>query len=126
MKDAQKKTEKGVDYLREQIDYLARLQEHELVIQESEILHHNNSEQETSALQKIIQELREKIDPDLLARYDKLRRRHSDSPALVNEIKGVCTGCWLNVPIGDLRSMRNGNQPWVCPNCAKILRLQPE
>ena len=106
--------------MRQQIAALAELQELELVVEESDILHRQDAEPQIVEVRQKIEELRARIDPETLTRYDRLR---DQGPAVVSEVKGLCTGCRLNVPKGDLQRMRNGNMPWLCPNCSKFILL---
>ena len=104
------------------IQSLLRLQELELILGESKILHQNQDSQPTelAAIEKQISAFRKEIKPDLLRRYDMLRK---NGLGVVKESAGVCTGCHLNVPVGDLNRMRHGQIPWVCPNCSRFLYL---
>ncbi len=106
--------------MRRQILLLSELQELELIIEESSILHQRNSSEKHDELKNKIAGIRKIIEPDLLERYDRMRQR---GPAIVNESGGICTGCRLNVPRGDIQRMNNGSIPWICPNCSKFLLL---
>jgi len=113
---------KGSDYLevRKTIQSLLHLQELELVLAESSILHQNQATPPLglAAIQHKIQDYRSNIREDYLRRYDMLRK---NGLGVVKEAAGVCTGCHLNVPVGDLNRMRHCQIPWVCPNCARFL-----
>ena len=102
------------------VTQLVELQELEITLTESAILHKNNSHDGVESLRQEVTELRECIPRDMLARYDKLRTR---GLAVAKEEKGTCNGCRLNIPKGDLNRMRNGTIDWVCPNCGRFLLL---
>ncbi len=105
---------------RREVALLAQLQEIELVIEESNILHPENSERRLESLRLQRQELRRNLPSAWLERYDKLREQGAP---VVKEASGICTGCRLRVPQGDLQRMRNGSAPWLCPNCSRFILL---
>lgn len=104
----------------QRIFLLAELQELELIIEESAIIHRNDSNSSISELRGKAAGIRAKLPADILERYDRLRR---NGPAVVSEVDGICTGCRLNVPKGDLQRMQNGSIPPICPNCYKFILL---
>lgn len=106
--------------MRKIVESLLTLQEQELVLTESRILHQGQKDADLARLETRIRAARERVLPEHLRRYDVLRR---NGLGVVRESAGVCTGCHLNVPVGDLNRMRRGQMPWVCPNCARFLVL---
>ena len=101
---------------------LYELQELELVLAETRILHQEApNTPDTGAVEAKIARSRAKISHEHLRRYDLLRRKHP--LAVVRERSGSCSGCNLNVPQGDLNRMRRGEMDWVCPNCARFILL---
>ena len=96
------------------------MQELELVLAESEILHRTEPAVDVARVNKQIHAVRQKIDDEHLRRYDMLRR---NGLGVVWAATGVCSGCHLNVPQGDLNRMRRGQMPWACPNCARFIML---
>jgi predicted nucleic acid-binding Zn-ribbon protein len=106
--------------MRNIVEKLMEMQELELVVHESEILHKSQEEAGTKALRKQIDDIAAEIPPEPLQRYRKLR---SAGLAVVDEEGGICLGCRLNIPRGDLNRMRTGKAPWMCPNCSKFLLL---
>ena len=107
--------------MREVLDRLLELQELELVVGESTILHGGKQEAKASRVRKRIEALRREIDPAVLRRYDQVRGR--GIAAVSREIEGVCNACRLNVPRGDLNRMQRGAMEWMCPNCGRFLYL---
>ena len=95
-----------------------KLQELELVLTESRILHSGDAPESVAALEREVETCRHAIDRAYLKRYDLLRR---NGLGVTREIGGVCGGCRLNVNIGDLSRMRRGEMPWSCPNCGRFL-----
>ncbi len=102
------------------VSALLELQELEIILKESDILHRGKKPKEFDALEVRVNKLRDSIPASELRRYDGLRR---GGPGVVREKAGICTGCNLNVPIGDLNRMRRGNAEWFCPNCGRFLLL---
>ncbi len=107
--------------MRELAQALMALQELEIVQQESSIVHGRDAAAKTAELDPEIQRLRAQIPPAVLKRYTNWRRQHG--VAVVREVDGVCLGCHLNVPVGDLNRMRRGDMEWQCPNCGRFLVL---
>jgi predicted nucleic acid-binding Zn-ribbon protein len=108
--------------MRETIENLLALQELDIVLNESEILHRKTTHEGIADVRSNINDLRAQIPEAILKRYDQLR---GSDIAVVKEKDGVCGGCRLSVPKGDLNRMHRGAAPWVCPNCGKFLLLQP-
>lgn len=101
---------------------LYALQELELVLAETRILHQEaTGGPDTAAFEEKIAQARGRVAREHLRRYDLLRRNHQ--LVVVREKAGTCTGCNLNVPQGDLNRMRRGEMDWVCPNCARFILL---
>jgi len=106
--------------MRDLVAALLELQELEIVLQESRILHEAKAPDKLAELKTRIGELRETISPTALKRYDRLRQT---GLGVVRENCGVCTSCRLSVPLGDLGRMRRGEMTWCCPNCGRFLLL---
>jgi len=107
--------------MRETIASLLEVQELELVLEESRILHRTQTPNaEERALEERIASVRHPIPPEVLRRYDGLRR---NGLAATTEEGGVCRACRLAVTVGDLNRMRNGTLEWVCPHCGRFLLL---
>lgn len=104
--------------MRQIVQALVHLQEQELVLAESRILHEAGAAEVLGELEGRVAELRASIEPGYLRKFDSLRR---NGAGVVSAAQGVCHGCHLNVPVGDLNRMRRGQMPWVCPNCARFL-----
>jgi predicted nucleic acid-binding Zn-ribbon protein len=106
--------------VRDIIESLIRLQELELILTESRILHAGEVPASVAELETVIEDNRRSIDKTFLKRYDMLRR---NGMGVTQEIGGVCGGCRLNVNQGDLNRMRRGEMTWACPNCGRFLLL---
>ena len=102
------------------VESLMRLQELELVLTESRILHAGDQPDSVAELERKVTACRHAIAPVYITRYDRLRR---NGLGVTREIGGVCGGCRLNVNQGDLNRMRRGEMPSSCPNCGRFLLL---
>lgn len=106
--------------MRELVESLLLLQELEIVLQESRIVHGDAALSATAPIHEQIVRVRESLPSHDLKRFDALRRTGA---GVVRETGGVCSGCHLNVPKGDLNRMLRGEVEWVCPNCGRYLLL---
>ena len=104
--------------MRKLVPDLFELQELEITLQESHIVHGTLQPEKVTAIETKIAKLRKKIPASHLKRYDQFRK---GGLAVVQEIAGVCTSCHLRIPIGDLGRMRRGEMVWACPNCGRFL-----
>ena len=64
--------------------------------------------------------IREDIDSRTLSKYDRLIKQ---GLAVVQEINGMCMGCNLSVPVGDLNRIMSAKIEPICPNCGKFLAV---
>jgi len=106
--------------MRDLLTALLELQELEIVLEESRIVHGDAAPPAAAAVTARVRELRKRVPQHELKRFDALRR---SGPAVVLEHSGTCGGCHLNVPKGDLNRMRRTEADWVCPNCGRYLLL---
>ncbi len=104
--------------MQETLPLLQKLQELEITLNEAKILHGDHSEIER--IEGEIEAVREKIHVDSLARYDRLSRH---GLAIVQLKSGMCMGCNMSVPKGDLNRMLAGKAEAICPNCGRYLSL---
>jgi predicted nucleic acid-binding Zn-ribbon protein len=104
--------------IREQIDLLLELQELDLVRKESAIVHRDEPPAPIDAVDSRASALRDKIEPTLLTRYSKLIDR---GLAVVEVRGGMCMGCMLTIPVGDLNRIKTGKAEAVCPNCGRFV-----
>ena len=102
---------------------LLELQELEIILQESRIVHGQKRPEKVDNVESRVEKLRGEIPVSFLKRYDGLRR---SGLGAVREFEGLCNGCHLKVPMGDLNRMRRGKMPWICPNCGRFFLLSEE
>ena len=71
-------------------------------------------------LSKERKELAEKMDEDLLNRFERLFASKGDS-ALVAVEHGVCTGCHMKLTIATIKAAEAGKEIVSCEQCGRIL-----
>lgn len=65
-------------------------------------------------------ELRAAIEPDLLARYEHVRRAHQGR-GVAKLDRNLCLGCRISLPVSTVNKARQGTTVVQCPNCERIL-----
>ena len=63
------------------------------------------------------------IDPDLLARYQKVFNRYKGK-GVVKVSKGVCYGCFMTVPPQLYNQVLASGTVFSCPNCGRIIYVE--
>lgn len=106
--------------MRELITSLLKLQGLEITLQESRIVFGDDVTPQMRSVEEQIRALRRSLPDTEIRRFDRLKR--SGIP-VVKERRGVCSGCHLNIPRGDLNRMARDDLEWVCPNCGRFLLL---
>jgi uncharacterized protein len=71
-------------------------------------------------LSKERKELAEKVDEDLLSRFERLFASKGDS-AIVAIEHGVCTGCHMKLTIATVKAAESGKEIVSCEQCGRIL-----
>jgi predicted nucleic acid-binding Zn-ribbon protein len=66
-------------------------------------------------------ELRALIPPQVLAHYDRLVARGKKGVAIVRN--QVCSGCHMQLPIGTVNTLMQGNDIRLCDSCGRYLYL---
>jgi predicted nucleic acid-binding Zn-ribbon protein len=66
------------------------------------------------------EELRGSIDPELLARYEHVRRAHQGR-GVAKLDRNLCLGCRISLPVSTVNKARQGTTVIQCPNCERIL-----
>jgi len=97
---------------------LQRLQELEITLREAKIVHAGDDDAKAQSVTDEIAQLRERIDGHWLARYDRLARH---GLGVVRVVSGLCMGCNITIPVGDLNRIRSGKVEPLCPNCGIIV-----
>ena len=102
----------------DKIKSLIELQELDLVLKEAHIVH--GKEIDTESIRDKVAIIREGIDKQTLSRFDRMIKQGVSVVQLRN---GMCLGCNLSIPIGDINRMKVGNMDPICPNCGKFIDL---
>ena len=104
--------------------------EHQKWIEEFEKRKHlfvaeiNEAEQELQDRQKLRAEIAEKINSDLIQKYERLREKRQGL-AVVAIHDGFCQGCNMNIPPQRFLEIRkNSNNIMNCPFCNRILYFE--
>jgi len=102
----------------EKIKILLELQELDLILKEAKIVHRREVNSESIEIK--LEKLRENIDIQTLSRYDRMNQK---GLCVVHLKNGMCLGCNLSIPIGDINRMKSGNTEPICPNCGKFIAV---
>jgi hypothetical protein len=102
--------EKTLDEYRKQYEQEKKKTEEELSSLDEEIL----------TCQKNLQGLSSEIERDLAKKYEIIKRR-KNGLAVVPVVKGVCTGCHLNISPQLYNELLKSDQVLSCPFCNRII-----
>ncbi len=84
------------------------------------------TEDQVAEKEKIRKKLAGEVDPPFLATYERLTRAHQNGPVLVKVKKGVCKGCFMNLPPQFFNEMLRDKDIKTCPNCARLIYLDED
>jgi predicted nucleic acid-binding Zn-ribbon protein len=76
--------------------------------------------QEVQSLNEKRLQLSQKVDKDLLRKYNSLRT-NLKSRVVAPVIDAVCQGCHLGIPTQKYNELIKGDSPQSCPNCNRII-----
>lgn len=77
-----------------------------------------SKEPEIVALKKELEQLKEKVNPELLKKY--LAKKEGKYPVFVPENSGRCSGCRMEIPGMKLNELSSGGYI-ECENCGRII-----
>ena len=66
------------------------------------------------------------LNPSYLSTYERLLRTFRNEPVLVKVRKGVCKGCYINLPPQFFNELLRDRDIKTCPNCARLIYLEEE
>jgi predicted nucleic acid-binding Zn-ribbon protein len=104
--------------MEDKIKLLYELQEFDLVLTETKIVHGDSIDLAT--VHDKVNDIREKLDKLTLSRYDRLQNQ---GLAVVHERNGMCLGCNMVIPAGDLNRIKSRKMEEICPHCGKFILL---
>ncbi len=79
-----------------------------------------NQQKEKAELETERAQLAEKIDPSVVAKYDRLLKK-KQSKVVVGINRGVCAGCHMSLPTQVQVSCKAQNEIVNCSNCGRIV-----
>jgi mannitol/fructose-specific phosphotransferase system IIA component (Ntr-type) len=88
-------------------------------LQELELKRKKGTKEQQKELQKQAAMIREELDRDLVARFDRLMERYGF--AVADAVDGVCQGCNINISTQMHSAMEDSDDIYVCENCGKYL-----
>lgn len=65
------------------------------------------------------------VENDLLTRYDAVRDRMGGGVAVGELREGMCTACRIELPLAEARELRSGPPLTTCPQCRRLLVVDP-
>jgi len=102
----------------ETVARLLELQELNITLRETEIVHGTANSPDLCALKERVQALREQVNMDHLARFDRLMRQ---GLAVVRLHNDNCEGCNIGIARGDVNRMVTGKLEPICPHCGRFV-----
>ena len=70
-------------------------------------------------------ELCREIPADLLARYEKVKKRNK-GVGVISVWKAVCNGCHMNIPPQLYIELQKSSEMFSCPNCNRIIYFKDQ
>lgn len=80
----------------------------------------NSIDSKLLTCQKKIDDVRGKIDKDLLKKYEIIKEKRNDL-AVVSVWNGVCGGCHMNIPPQMYNELQKFEELILCPTCNRII-----
>lgn len=78
--------------------------------------------QKVTVRAKIVKEL----NSSFLSTYERLMKTFRNEPVLVKVKKGVCNGCYMNLPPQFFNELLRDRDIKTCPNCARLIYMDEE
>lgn len=135
-KNANRQREEELVRLLEQDDYLQKKDEEQsaLLLGEEAGLAEQTASREAEAVklaakrQKMVKDREakaKKVKADLLRKYELIRAKR-DGLAMAGVNKGVCFGCYMNVPPQLYNELLREDKMHICPTCNRMLYHSPD
>jgi len=103
------------------VSNLLKIQEYEIILEESEILHKDSSLPDLARIINKIENLRKKVPTNTIRRFDSFRKKTGFGATIENN--GFCNACHLRLNQGDINRMFNRKMPWICPFCGRYILI---
>ena len=99
---------------------LLKIQDLEIVLKESSIVHTNN-DVETDDIQAQIDELKSQVPERQLKHYERVKK---NGLGIAQEIQGRCKACHMSIPVGTITNIQSEKSEPICPNCNIYIFLE--
>lgn len=80
-----------------------------------------DTEKEENEFQSSAAVAREKVEPRLLASYERIRKSYRNGLAIVPVLRDACGGCFNAIPPQRQSEIRQRKKIIICENCGRIL-----
>ncbi len=80
-----------------------------------------DTENEENEFQATATSAREKVEPRLLASYERIRKSYRNGLAIVPVLRDACGGCFNAIPPQRQSEIRQRKKIIICENCGRIL-----
>ncbi len=80
-----------------------------------------DTEKEEVEYNQVAEGAREKVDPRLLASYERIRKSYRNGLAIVPVLRDACGGCFNAIPPQRQSEIRQRKKIIICENCGRIL-----
>lgn len=67
------------------------------------------------------EDMRKKINPDLLKKFDVIKKRKSGKSVIVPVYEEICSGCHMNIPPQMYNELQKFEELIFCPHCSRII-----
>lgn len=81
----------------------------------------SETEKEENEYTEMSKVAREKVEPRLLASFDRIRKNYRNGLAVVAIVRDACGGCYNAIPPQRQSEIRQRKKIIVCENCGRIL-----
>ncbi len=99
---------------------LLKIQELEMVLKESAIVH-SDKDIETGNLEEQIESLKNDVPERILNHFHKVKK---NGLGIAQEIQGRCRACHMTIPVGNLNRIQSGKDEPKCPSCSVFLFVE--
>jgi hypothetical protein len=79
------------------------------------------TEKEEGEYREMADKARQKVDPRLLASFERIRNNYRNGLAVVPIVRDACGGCFNAIPPQRQSEIRQRKKILVCENCGRIL-----
>lgn len=103
---------------------LLKIQDLEIVLKESSIVHSDSdleTDSDTEDIQQQIDELKSQVPEKQLRHYERVKK---NGLGIAQEIQGRCKACHMTIPVGTITSIQSEKSEPICPNCNIYIFLE--